>query len=422
MINRRGVLRGLGGIAMAPTLFQSLSAAEATGASGPIVVCIMLSGGNDGLNTVVPLTQYGNYVKLRTPAPPPANLALAYSQGQLQTLAFDATPANSPGKSTQFAFAPGMDALRLLYAEGHLAVVNGVGLPKAETNALSHQNGTWDWLTGQINIPSSPSAGWLGLTLDKAGAGSLGATASLAGSSPLVNGNTLQGLVINPPIDYFNVGYSTSDNSAKLASVYNKMVVLPQTNSAGQFDQGRLAAALADIATVKIYAHKQQAKTYAVPTWLDYQLRDIARLIEAGAGIRGFYAIQGGYDTHLSQAQYQPLLLTQLSEAVAQFYYYLQQTGLSRNVIIMTMSDFGRRPAANLTFGTDHGGASVSFVLGDMIKGGVYGTYPSLRKFDQNGNLAMNVDFRNVLSDLITAMGGNAATVLGQTWPKLGFV
>jgi uncharacterized protein (DUF1501 family) len=87
----------------------------------------------------------------------------------------------------------------------------------------------------------------------------------------------------------------------------------------------------------------------------------------------------------------------------------------------MTLSDFCRRPYANLDFGTDHGAASVSFVFGDMVKGGVYGTYPSLTKFDPNGNLKVNVDFRNVLSDLITAMGGNPVPIVGS-WPSLGFI
>ncbi len=421
MMNRRSVLRGLGGIAMVPTFMQSLAAEEATGGSGPILVCILLSGGNDGLNTVVPLQQYGSYVKLRTPGSPPPNQALAYSEGALQTLAFDATPTNSPGMATTYGFAPGMDAMRLLYAEGHLAVIAGVGLPKAETNPLSHQNGVWDWLTGQINVQNTPSAGWLGLSLSKAG-GSLGPTASFTGASALVNSMTNQGLVINSPMDGFGVAYGNSDDYSKLVSVFNQLAAQTPATKTGAVNQSQLETALMDISTVKTYAKKNPASNYSLPTYLDYQLRDIARMIEAGSGIRGFFASQGGYDTHSAQALTQPILLNQLSESLAQFYYYLQSKGLSKDVVVMTMSDFGRRPFANLTFGTDHGGSSVSFVLGDRVKGGVYGGYPSLKKFDANQNLALSVDFRNVLSDLIVSMGGNAATILGQTWPSLGFI
>ena len=421
MINRRNVLQGLGGIAIAPAFFQSLASAQ-TAPNGTIVVCILLAGGNDGLNTVVPLQQYGSYTKLRTPAPAPNGLALAYTQAQLAPLAFNSTPSTSPGLSTEYAFAPGMDAMRLLYAGGNLAVVAGVGLPKAETNPLSHLNGQLDWLTGQINIANAPSTGWLGVTLDGTPAGKLGTTASFGGSTPLVNGRSGPGLVINPPMDYFGVSYGTSDNYDKLVNAYHRIGVLPAGDATSAYTQSRLAEALADIGTIHSYAKREQPAAYATPTYLDLQLRDIGRMIAAGAGIRGFYAVQGGYDTHSAQIQAQPLLLQQLSEALAQFYDYLQRQGVSKNVVVMTMSDFGRRPGANLDFGTDHGGSSISFVLGDQVRGGVYGAYPSLKSFDPNGNLKLSVDFRNVLSDLIGAMGGSPASVVGEAWPALGFI
>jgi uncharacterized protein (DUF1501 family) len=301
-------------------------------------------------------------------------------------------------------------------------VIAGVGLPKAETNPMSHLNGQMDWLTGQINVGSAPPSGWLGLTLDGVPSGKLGASASLSGSTPLLAGNTAQGLVINPPMDYFGVNYGNTDDWSKLISTYRRIGVLQVSNSTAAYDQAQLQTALGDIGTIKHYAKSHPAKNYPTPTWLDYQLRDIARLITAGSGIRGFFAEQGSYDTHSSQIQAQPLLLSALSASLSQFYGYLQQKGASSNVVVMTMSDFGRRPGANLDFGTDHGGASVSFVLGDGVAGGVYGKYPSLTKFDENGNLKEDVDFRNVLSDLIVAMGGNPTPILGETWPSLGFV
>jgi uncharacterized protein (DUF1501 family) len=421
MIKRRSVLTGLGGIAMTPMFLQSLAAEEASG-SNTIVVCILLAGGNDGLNTVVPLKQYGKYYTLRTPATPPQGLALAYTQAQLAPLAFDTNYMTPPSQATEYAFAPGMDALRTLYGNGHLAVITGVGLPKAETNPMSHLNGQLDWLTGQINVGGAPPLGWLGLTLDGVATGKLGASASMSGQTPLLTGAKAQALVINPPIDYFGINYSTTDDWSALTSAYHHIGLLPTNSATAAYDQTQLKTAVGDIGTIQRYAKRHQAKNYPVPTWLDYQLRDIARLIESGSGVRGYFAVQGSYDTHSSQALYQPMLLGGLSASLAQFYTYLQSKGVSSNVVIMTMSDFGRRPGANLDFGTDHGGASVSFVLGDSVTGGVYGKYPSLSKFDENGNLKEDVDFRNVLSDVIVAMGGNPTPILGQTWPRLGFV
>jgi uncharacterized protein (DUF1501 family) len=252
--------------------------------------------------------------------------------------------------------------------------------------------------------------------------GPLGNTASLSGSTPLLTGGATQGLVINPPMDYFGVNYSVTDNWQGQLSTFRKITALPALTGPGAYDQVVLQAGIDDEHTVQKIARQHKATKYQLNSWLDYQLRDIARLIEGGAGIRGYFAAQGSYDTHSSQALAQPQLLGQLSFSLRQFYSYLVAKNVSRNVIIMTMSDFGRRPAANLDFGTDHGGATVSFVLGDPVTGGVYGRYPSLKQFDDNANLKMNVDFRNVLSDLIQAMGGNPASILGETWPKLGFV
>lgn len=422
LIKRRQVLSGLGSIGMAPLLCKSLAAAEAS-TNDTILVVVYLQGGNDGLNTVVPLPQYGNYYKLRTPATPPQGLAMAYAESDLELLAFNADYTVPALSATEYAFAPSMLAMRDLYTTGKLAVITGIGLPKAETNALSHANATMDWLTGQININVglSQPAGWLGLALDKAPGGALGPMASLSGTTPLLIGNTRQGIVINPPMDYFGVSYGVSDNGKQLAAEYKKIAVLPAASAAGLSDQAIMQTALADIVSIQDVARKEKAAKYPLNSWLDYQLRDIARLIVGGVGVRGFFAEQGGYDTHSQQTLYQPTLLQQFSQSLVNFYEFLSAADASSNVVVATVSDFGRRPEANLDFGTDHGGATVSFVFGERVKGGVYGTYPSLRKFDENGNLAINIDFRNYISDLIRAMGTAPPSYLG-TWSPIGFI
>ena len=154
------------------------------------------------------------------------------------------------------------------------------------------------------------------------------------------------------------------------------------------------------------------------------QLKQIARLILAGAPTRAYYASQGGYDTHSAQdgPGHHPDLVGELSDAMSQFYTYLQGKGLSQRVVIMTMTDFGRRPQANSTAGTDHGTASVAFVMGDRVKGGVYGQYPNLSSLDNNGNVVIQVDFRNHISDLVAALGTDPVPIVGSSYPKLGFI
>ena len=422
MPSRRNVLRGLGGLAMAPLFFRSF-AAEAAG-SDTIVVAILLEGGNDGLNTVIPLGQYGAYTQLRTPAPPPnASLALAYPEASLAATAFDPNPATPAGSATLFAFNPSMTAMRSLYAGGTLAVISGIGLPLAEIGSLNHGTAQQDWQTGQINLAEGAAPGWLGLTLDKVSAGSLGPAISLAGSSLLLTGTQSRALTVPAPLEGFVFNYGATDDWGALVSATTQVMAVPLRAKAALFDQGVIQTAQSAITTVQAIAAAEPVADYpAVNNYLDSQLREIARLILGGAGARGYCAAYGSFDTHSAQNQTQPQLLADVGTAMQNFYAYLQAHGASSNVLIMTMSDFGRRPGANLNFGTDHGAASVSFVLGDAVKGGVYGNYPDLTQLDVNGNLAVNVDFRNLLSDVIQWMGGNPTAVLGETYPRLGFV
>lgn len=421
LIKRRQLLSGIGGMMAGSMCTHALRAAE-TSSSNLILVAIYLSGGNDGINTVIPLQQYGQYVKIRTPGTPPAGQNMVYELDQLQDLAFDPNPATPALQASNFAFAPSMVAMRDLYATGKLAVVNGIGLPLTEVNSLSHYNATLDWMTGQINTGVNLPPGWLGLTMDGVTSGSLGPSVSFSGSSTLLTGTKTAPVTINPPMDYFGVSWGVSDNQKAEAATFNGINALPALSPSGLAEQAVLEAALADISVVQALAKKEKAATYPLDTWLDYQLRDVGRMIVGGSGVRAYFVEQGGYDTHGEQMLSHPQLLQQLSQAMTNFYEYLLANNATSNVVMFTVSDFGRRPVANLDFGTDHGSASVAFAFGDPVTGGAYGAYPSLKTYDPNGNLKNTFDFRNMLSDLIVAAGGNPTPILGQTWAKIGFI
>ncbi len=416
LIKRRSILRGLAGAGAMPLFLNALSA-EAAG-SGSILVVIGLNGGNDGLNTVVPLKQYSQYATLRSPAG--SGGSIAYARPQLAATAFDSSPATAANKASEFAFAPTMTSMRQLYATGKLAVIAGIGLPTAELAPFSHFNGWSDWSTGRINVDAgNMPPGWLGTALASAG-GALGPTASMSGGQLITTSATGQGLVVDNLAD-FGLSIPYYIPQFNLGDAFQKMLSIPASSSTAARAVSVTNATLNASAAMQSYA--QLAGGYPqTNSDLGRQLRQIAQMISGGAGVRGYAAVVGGFDTHGGQANSHPALLQDLSDSLSQFYTYLHSKGLSKNVIIATISDFGRTPHANFSLGTDHGAASVAFVLGDAVKGGVYGTYPSLTKFDATGNLAVNVDFRNMLSDLITAAGGNAKTVLGTTYPRLGFI
>lgn len=418
LIKRRSVLKSLAGAACTPLFLESMSA-EAAGNGDLIVVVIGLNGGNDGLNTVVPLKQYGLYNALRTPVG--SGGTIAYSRAQLQVNAFDSNVSHSASASTEYGFAPGMEAMRQLYSSGKLAVINGIGLPGAELAPQSHFAGWSDWSTGQINVDgASIPPGWLGAALSSLPSGSLGPTASVAGAELVTSSAASQGLVVGSPGDFdLNIPYYFPQFT--LGQAFQRMLSAKPSNAIASGARNVTAATLNAVSAMQSYA--QLAPDYPTDlSDLGRQLQSITQMIAGKSGIRGYAAVTYGYDTHSGQNDTHPGLVQDLSISLQQFYTYLQSKKLSSNVLIVTISDFGRTPAANLSLGTDHGSASTAFVLGDMVKGGVYGNYPSLKNFDSSGNLAVNVDFRNMLSDVIQALGGNATAVLGKTYPKLGFI
>jgi uncharacterized protein (DUF1501 family) len=319
-----------------------------------------------------------------------------------------------------------MGPMRALYATGKLAVITGIGLPWAEQAALSHSNARQDWATGYINInPDNAPNGWLGATLANGGFGVLGGTASTSGVNELTVVNGLPGLVSgNNPAGFKLYIPSNAPDATQMGIALGAVDAIPTTTPVAAASLALTGATLSAQSYMETYGGL--ATDYpAVSSYLGSQLKAVAQMILGNSGIRGFatYA-DGSYDTHGAQNQAQPQQLGSLSTAIQQFYTYLVGKGASSNVVVATISDFGRTPHVNDNDGTDHGAASVAFVLGDPVKGGVYGTYPSLSSFNPNGNLTVNVDFRNMLSDIIHAMGGNPATVLNlpAAYPKLGFI
>ena len=144
-----------------------------------------------------------------------------------------------------------------------------------------------------------------------------------------------------------------------------------------------------------------------------------ARLINANLGVRVFSTSIGGFDTHSDQPGSQADLLTDLDASVGAFFDTLSATFKSR-VTLLTFSEFGRRPEDNDTSGTDHGTASVHFLMGDQVSGGMHGAYPSLTALDDNGNLVNTTDFRKVYATVLDQwLKADSVEVLGYNFGNL---
>ena len=411
-----------------PALMRGI-AAEASG--NLTLVTIFLNGGNDGLNTVIPITttQYGAYSSLRQI--PGGGGLLGYTAAQITAAgtAFDPNYLTPAASATTYAFHPNMTQLRAMYGQGKVAVLLGVGLPPVDPNRTDHAIAQFDWATGSVNKYGLANAGWIGQSFDQiGGAGAIPPTVSVNYSSPVIlTGVKNSPLALGGDIGGFSVPCGDGGTDCT-----NRLLDLSTNNDyASNFMSAEFARSLAESTTtyvgvVKGYAANASGSTYPAigNSSLRSQLKQIARLIQAGAPSRAYFASQGGYDTHSSQqnANSQPGLLADLSLAISDFYGYLAANGLSKNVAIMTYSDFGRRVQANSTAGTDHGTASVHFIVGDPVKPGVYGAYPDLTKLDANGNPLIAVDFRNYISDMVQALGADPTNIVGSTYPKLGYI
>ncbi|HEX8729167.1 MAG TPA: DUF1501 domain-containing protein, partial [Ktedonobacterales bacterium] len=152
-------------------------------------------------------------------------------------------------------------------------------------------------------------------------------------------------------------------------------------------------------------------------------LQTLAEAIVEGLGLRVGYVTLGGFDTHAQQANTQASLLKDLADSLAAFYADLVAHGASQNVVVMTWSEFGRRVEENASLGTDHGTAAPLFVLGDAVRGGIFGEPPDLNHLDNAGNLNFTTDFRSIYATVLDGwLGAPAKAILGGDFGSQGFL
>ncbi len=192
-------------------------------------------------------------------------------------------------------------------------------------------------------------------------------------------------------------------------------VVFSDPNRFPRDISARVREAVASYKTPISYGSESLAST------LSTDLKKVAALIQAGFPTRVYYVGMGGFDTHAGQAGTQQQLLKYTADALEGFLKDLKRIGRSSDVALMMFTEFGRRVEENQSGGTDHGTATPMYVLGEKVKPGLYGVYPSLSDLDPNGDLKMTVDFRSVYSTMIDRWMGcrDAKTILRGDFPPL---
>jgi len=400
----------------ADTLTQTV-----TGKDGTILVVLQMAGGNDGLNMVVPYADDA-YHRARPRLALPPN----------QVLKID----NHAGLN------PKLTALKSLFDNGHLAVVQGVGYPNPNR---SHFRSTEIWQTAS-DSDRTLSDGWLGRYFDNCCAGAdptIGVAIGEETPQAFAAKNPT-GVTFSRP-EQFRFRSSEPNNGRMSAEEMffrqlNESGVAEESSAPDGASIGAISGKAKDdsstmdflqrtaldaqLSSDKILAIARKYKsTVPYPQGqLAASLNIIARMIAGGLSTRVYYASQGGFDTHAGQINAHERLMGDFNDAIGAFVADLRQQGNFERVLLMTFSEFGRRVAENANGGTDHGAAAPMFVLGGAVKPGLFGKYPSLTDLD-HGDLKFSSDFRSVYGTVLDGwLKAPSQVVLGRKFPELAIV
>jgi uncharacterized protein (DUF1501 family) len=381
-----------GGVGPVPYVLSQAGRAAANNTSGRILVVFEWFGGNDGLNTIVP---YGDpaYYKHRP--------TIGIKEKDL--LKIDA----------RVGWHKSMRGLKQLYGEGKVAIVQGVGYDQP---SFSHFTSASFWHTASPN--SGNEYGWIGRVasaLDPAG----------AQENLIVNVSDSQTLAVKAekhvPLVFIDPMRFERGVFAQEKSVLE--VLAAQHAPAGEAHKYVLEVTRsAAQASAVVRAAWSQYKGRENPDLRLLDLDKVAALIEADFPTRLYYVPLRNslFDTHVNQAAPHDRQLEYCSDAIAGFFQEMERIGRADDVVMYVYSEFGRRVPENTSLGTDHGTAQVNFVIGNAVRGGLYGTPPSLTDLVLGDNLATTVDFRRVYATLIDGwLKADASRVLGQQFHAL---
>lgn len=397
LIQRREFLQ-LGSLATASMLMPEFLKAFEKGALVPpgnkVTVIIQFSGGNDGLNTVIPVRNdlyYSNRPKLgiqRTDA-----LALTDEAG----------------------LHPSLTAFKELYDDGSLGIFNSVGYPNPDK---SHFRSMDIWHTAS-NSSEYWNTGWVGRYLDAQCKGCDKPTQALEIDDVLslaLKGENIKGIALEDPRRL----YTTSQEK-----YYKDM--LAQHKAEHEQPVEYLYKTMAETVSSADYIFKQSrlhpsAETYP-NTDLGKGLKTIASLIFSDINTKVYYISLGSFDTHINQEAQQKRLFTELNDAVKAFVKDLKANNRFNDVLLFTFSEFGRRVSQNASGGTDHGKANnMFFIGGGLKKQGLYNGLPDLANLD-DGDLKYQVDFRQVYATVLNNwLGADAGAILKQSIAPLDFI
>jgi uncharacterized protein (DUF1501 family) len=399
-MKRRDFLRNTAlasGAFLIPAFLKPLEAVANGQLSGyKNLVIVQLSGGNDGLNTIIP---YGNdiyYQKRKT---------IAINQTDIIKL------------NDMQGLNPSLSALKEIFDQGWMSIINSVGYPNPDR---SHFRSMDIWQTAS-DSNQFLTTGWIGRYLDSNcqtcknpyTAIEVDDTLSLA-----MKGSAMKGIAVQDPNKLYQ---------ATREPFFKDLVHDYGSDHLNEDNLGYLYKTMIETYSSADYIQKT-SKTYNVSaeypaTPLGNQLKTVSKFINSGLQTRVYYVSLSGFDTHVGQQNQQARQLKIYGDAVAAFVKDLKQTGKLDDTLVMTFSEFGRRVEQNASNGTDHGTANNVLIFGGKLKkAGIFNDAPDLTQLD-NGDLKYKIDFREVYAALLDKwLDVNNRQILNKGFNGLGFV
>jgi uncharacterized protein (DUF1501 family) len=416
------------------TLFNLDARAQSVpsnGGDGPILLLLEMAGGNDTLNTVIP---YGNSIYNTARS----SLRLNETHGFHKLT--DKDGPSVTGNNESLALHPNLTYFDMLWKDGDLGIINGVGYPNPN---LSHFSSYDYWHSAKPNTMSKD--GWIGRYFDNQCDGCGSTSGIYINGRPTLAFRSSNGL--SPTATFKNPGYfnwrdkSETGREQPLDKMYRKLIGLDHPTDDG------ISTTDTTLAYVQRAAHSAMVSTANVQTaieeggtlltnsgWptgnrLANDLKVIAQLIKGKSDTSIYYARQGGYDTHNNQVDVNlgPLagrhfnLLNDLNGGLKAFVDEMKAQGTWDRVVILTFSEFGRKVIQNGSSGTDHGAAESLFVMGGQVNGNnYYGLYPDLEEDARvkRNSMDFNVDFRTVYRTLLEKWMGVPPSAMPNIFPS----
>ena len=398
MLRRREFLQ-VGSLAtaacMVPNFLRAFEKKAMVPPGNKVLVVLQLSGGNDGLNTVIPFRN-DIYYRARPKIGIVKDQALALTD--------------------EVGLHPALKSFKDLYDEGGLGILNSVGYPNPDR---SHFRSMDIWHSASESNEYLYT-GWLGRYLDAQCAGCDKPTHALEIDDVLsmaLKGNGAKGLAMKDPKRL----YTTANQK------YFKEIIAAHRDQAGEQPVDYLYKTMAETVSSADYIYNQSrlhpsSSTYP-KTELGKSFQTIASLIFSDINTKVYYISLGSFDTHINQAGQQQRLFTEMNDAISSFVKDIKSNGRFNDVLITTFSEFGRRVSQNASGGTDHGTANNMFFIGGGLKQqGVLNPLPDLNDL-QDGDLKHKVDFKNVYATILKNwLNADDYKILGKQFHHLSFV